>query len=133
MIRFDYFLNMWLVDWLQKLLKERYLLSKLNPQLWKLFDLFKVVHKCIRELGSVYTNTQQKEGWIQHLRPWNVLRWLVRQMTMVLQVLSESLHLTFIVKSTRGTAGRRSPALIHKWNNLTVQYVGLISPMSPSS
>ena len=27
---------------------------------------------------------------------------------------------------TRGTAGRRSPALIHKWNNLTVRYAGLI-------
>ena len=29
---------------------------------------------------------------------------------------------------TRGTAGRRSPALIHKWNNLTVRYAGLIHP-----
>ena len=28
---------------------------------------------------------------------------------------------------TRGIAGRRSPALIHKWNNLTVRYVGLIN------
>ena len=34
---------------------------------------------------------------------------------------------------TRGTAGRRSPALTHKWNNLTVCYAGLIPPASPSS
>jgi hypothetical protein len=33
---------------------------------------------------------------------------------------------------TRGTAGRKSPALIHKWNNLTVCYAGLIPPASPS-
>ena len=33
----------------------------------------------------------------------------------------------------RGTAGRRSPTLIHKWNNLTVHYAGLIPPTSPSS
>jgi hypothetical protein len=32
---------------------------------------------------------------------------------------------------TRGTAGRRSPALIHKWNNLTVRYAGLIPPHIP--
>ena len=37
------------------------------------------------------------------------------------------------LEKTRGTAGRRSPALIHKWNNLTVRYVGLIPPASPSS
>ena len=36
-------------------------------------------------------------------------------------------------KETRGTAGCRSPALIHKWNNLTVRYAGLIPPVSPSS
>ena len=35
--------------------------------------------------------------------------------------------------STRGTAVRRSPALIHKWNNLTVSYAGLIPPASPLS
>ena len=29
---------------------------------------------------------------------------------------------------TRGTAGRRSPALIHKWNNLIVRYIGKIPP-----
>ena len=34
---------------------------------------------------------------------------------------------------TRGTAECRSPALIHKWNNLTVRYAGLIPPASPSS
>ena len=32
------------------------------------------------------------------------------------------------IKITRGTAGRRSPTLIHKWNNLTVRYAGLIPP-----
>ena len=37
------------------------------------------------------------------------------------------------LEKTRGTAGRRSPALIHKWNNLTVRYAGLIPPASPSS
>ena len=31
----------------------------------------------------------------------------------------------------RGTAGRRSPALIHEWNNLTVRYAGLIPPRVP--
>jgi hypothetical protein len=36
-------------------------------------------------------------------------------------------------KGTKGTAGRSSPALIHKWNILTVRYVGLIPPASPSS
>ena len=36
-------------------------------------------------------------------------------------------------RETRGTAGRRSPALIHKWNNLTVCYAGLIPTASPSS
>jgi len=34
---------------------------------------------------------------------------------------------------TRGTAGRRSPSLIHKWNNLTLRYAGLIPPAFPSS
>jgi hypothetical protein len=29
--------------------------------------------------------------------------------------------------TTTGAAGRRSPALIHKWNNLTVRSAGLIS------
>ena len=32
---------------------------------------------------------------------------------------------------TRGTAGRRSLALIYKWNNFTVPYAGLISPRVP--
>ena len=32
---------------------------------------------------------------------------------------------------TRGTDGCRSPALIHKWNNLTVRYAGLIPPRIP--
>jgi hypothetical protein len=36
-------------------------------------------------------------------------------------------------KETIGTAGCRRPALIHKWNNLTVCYAGLISPPSTSS
>ena len=31
-------------------------------------------------------------------------------------------------EQTRGTAGRRSPALIQKWNNVTVRYAGLIPP-----
>ena len=35
------------------------------------------------------------------------------------------------IKITRGTAGRRSPTLIHKWNNLTVRYPGLIPPRVP--
>jgi hypothetical protein len=34
---------------------------------------------------------------------------------------------------TRGTARRRSPTWIHKRNNLTVRYAGLIPPASPSS
>ena len=33
----------------------------------------------------------------------------------------------------RGTAGCSSPALKHKWNNLTVPNAGLIPPASPSS
>ena len=36
-----------------------------------------------------------------------------------------------LISKTRGTAGRRSPALIHKWNNLTVCYAGLIPPHVP--
>ena len=32
---------------------------------------------------------------------------------------------------TRGTAGCRNPALIHKWNNLAVRYAELIPPASP--
>ena len=49
----------------------------------------------------------------------------------------EGLHCMYLIEShqniTRGTAGRRSPALIHKWNKLTVRYAGLIPPASPSS
>jgi hypothetical protein len=44
------------------------------------------------------------------------------------QDITEILLRVALQKQTRGTAGRRSPALIHKWNNLTVRYVGLISP-----
>jgi hypothetical protein len=37
-------------------------------------------------------------------------------------------HIVCSTYQTRDTAGRRSPDLIHKWNNLTVRYAGLIPP-----
>jgi hypothetical protein len=44
----------------------------------------------------------------------------------------ERRRIIIIIIITRGTAGRRSPALIHKWNNFTARYAGLIPPASPS-
>ena len=38
-----------------------------------------------------------------------------------------------IIKGKITTKSTRSPSLIHKWNNLTVRYAGLIPPATPSS
>ena len=36
-----------------------------------------------------------------------------------------------IIKGKINTKSTRGPSLIHKWNNLTVHYVGLIPPPRP--